>query len=309
MVGPITNSNSNLTLQANTPQVSNTESTTSTTGMGSVGQGGAVPPPVVFVSNSDQSTGAPADPGIAANEMEAALEELRNNPALRDEILAALSSGGNAEDIAVLLIKMSGMSREELLDQRLQARAAARSDLEASAAESMEAATKQIVGAIVGAVLSAVSAVVSIGGAVSSVKSSGDALKASKDANQMEKIASTATRSGDSSAPKLTETAKNAAADAGEATAAAQRANQITMAVGQLGNAAGNMISGIMEGAAKMDEAEGKLREASAQDHQAHGDVTKKAMDDLEELVKSAIQFLKAMQSAEVDLMATLTRV
>lgn len=310
MVGSISNTTTNfgITLPGETP-VGGTENINTSTGMGSVGQGGQVPPPIGFVPTNDQSTGGPSDPGTAANEVEVALEEMRNNPELREAMISALMSGGNAEEIAALLIKMSGMSREELLDQRLQARAAARSDLEASAAESMEAATKQIIGAIVSAVMSAVSAVISIGGAISSVKSSADAFKASKDANQMEKIATNATNSGDKMAPKLNEAAKNASIDAQSATQASMRAKDITLAVGQLGNAGGTLIGGTLDGAAKVDDAEGKLREASAQDNQAHGDVTKKAMDDLEEMVKSAIQFLKAMQSAEADLMANLTRV
>lgn len=278
-------------------------------GRGQIGGNSDLPPvdPTAYAPiGRDQKT---EDPGKMEKELAEALEKLKNDPAFRDQLLAALGGASNAEEIAALLIKLSSMNRENVLDQRLQARAAARSDLEGAATEMKEAAVKQVVAAVVSAVVSAATAVVSVVSAFQSIGKSVDAIKASKEANQMEKIANVAKDSGDKSAPKLTETFKNTSALAEQKTLDARRLSDIGGAISKLGGSAGELTSGSLQGASKVDESEAKQREASATDHQAHSDVTKKAMDDLEEMVKSAIQFLKAMQQAEVDLMANLTRV
>lgn len=242
-------------------------------------------------------------------DLEAAFEQLQNDPELRETLLAALSTGGSAEEIAILMIKLSSMNRENVLDQRLQARAAARSDLEGAASEMKEAAVKQFAAAVVSAVVAGISAGVSLGASISSIKSSGDAIKTTKEANQMEKTAAIAEKSGSVEAPKMKEAFKNTEALAKTQTLAAERSTSIGMAISKLGTGAGDLTSGSLQGSSKIDDSEAKMREASATDQQAASDVTKKAMDDLEELVKSAIQFLKAMQAAEVDLMANMTRV
>lgn len=308
MVGPITNTGVNTTFR-NTETPSVTTGNVPGTGMGSGGTVGALPPPPPLPSDYSGNAGLPEDPGQAADDLETALERFRNDPELREKLLSALGSGGGAEEIAALMIKFSNLGRENALDQRLQAREAAKADLMASASESREAASKQIAAAIVGFVVSVVSAVVSLAGSISSAKNAVSALKETKEANQMEKLAKIAESSGDKSAPRLTEAAKNAGASAQAATLATQRSADIGRALSQLAGGLGQLVSGVLEGAAKIDEAEGKEFEAEATDQQAQADIGKKIMDDIEEMVKAAIQFLKAMQSAEVDLMASMTRV
>ena len=287
------------------------ESNVNGTGRGSSSETGAVPPPpspppgVVIVDSQP----LPEDPGAAASEMEDILKKIQDDPNLRETLMAAIGSGANAEEIAALMIKLSNMSREEVLDQRLQARSAARSDLQGAAAEMKEAATKQFAAAVVSAVVAGISAGVSLGASVSSIKSSAQAINTSKQANTAERLASETKATGDSIAPELKETSKNLGALAESQTLAARRTADIGTAISRIGTGVGDLISGALQGDAKIDDSQGKLKEASATDEQAAADVTKKAMDDIEEMVKSAIQFLKAMQSAEVDLMASMTRV
>lgn len=278
------------------------------TGRGASGGTGAAPPP----SGDYGGYGTETPPPMTDEEIEEvneALEKLKNDPTFRENLLAALGSSGGAEEIAALMVKLSNMSRENVLDQRLQARSAARSDLEASAEQSREAAAKQIAGAIVSFVVATVAAVASLAGSIGSIKNSKEALSQSTQANKLEKGAETARLSGDKAFPEMNETAKNASVTAQHATLAARRSADIGTALSQLTGGLGNLVGGSLDGAAKIDEAQGKEHEASATDQQAQSDVTKKAMDDIEELVKSAIQFLKAMASAEVDLMASMTRV
>jgi hypothetical protein len=251
----------------------------------------------------------PEDPGAAASELETILQEMQNNPEMRQALLDAIGSGAGAEEIAALMIKLSNMSRESVLDQRLQARSAARSDLEGAASEMKQAATKQFAAAVVSAVVAGISAGVSLGASISSIKSSAEAIKTTRQANSAERLASETKATGDSIAPELKETSKNLGALAESQSLAARRTADIGTAISKIGTGVGDLISGSLQGDSKIDDSEGKLKEASATDQQAAADVTKKAMDDLEELVKSAIQFLKAMQAAEVDLMATMTRV
>ncbi len=281
------------------------------TGRGNLDETGAVPPPPAPNPGLIGTETFPMvdDPGAAASELESILERMQSDPELRETLLAAIGSGGSAEDIAAMIIKLSGMSRENVLDQRLQARSAARSDLEGAAAEMKQAATKQFAAAVVSAVVAGISAGVSLGASIGSIKSSAEAIKTTREANQADKIASVAKNSGSPDAPKLKEAAKNTTALAESQSLDARRMADIGTALSKIGTGVGDLISGSLQGDAKIDDSQGKLDEASATDQQAHADVTKKAMDDIEEMVKSAIQFLKNMQANEVDRMAMATRV
>lgn len=254
------------------------------------------------------------------------------------EFLKALNSiAGSTDELAALLIKFANMSRQDALDQRLQSRAAARGDLEAQADETREAALKNLIGAVVSAAIAVVSAFISIKGATSSVKNSAQAYDATKqstamnktaddmkiDAAQTKKIATNAETSGSSAAPTLKADAKTSKleadkvgqdatakqAEAGEKQVKAQaegtRAQALTQALGAISQVAGKAL----EYSAALDQAEGQEKAAKAQDEQANSDIAKKFMDDIEEMVKSTMRFLKEMQTAETDLMANMTRV
>lgn len=247
------------------------------------------------------------------------------------------SIGSTPDELGELLIKFANMSRQDALDNRLQARAAARGDLEAQAENTREAAAKQLIAAVVTFVVSVVSAAVALKGAGSAVKNSGEAKQMtdqanamnkqansmSKDAAQTSKIATNAEKSGSAVAPQLKNQATNQKmdadslrSDASSVQAGAQH-NQIksqteatkTQALTQVFGAFGTAVSKGVEYSAAEDTAQGQEFAAKATEEQSNSDIAKKFMDDIEELVKSTIRFLKEMQSAETDLMANMTRV
>ena len=246
------------------------------TGRGQNGGSFELPPgPVIDRRGSFRRETRPEDAKGQEADLNAASSKLATDTELKDRLMSILNSGGGAEEIAALLIKLSNMNRENVLDQRLQARSAARSDLEGAAAEMKESAAKQIAAAVVSAVMAVVSLAVTAYSAGKSIKSSVDSIGATKEANQTQKMASIAKESGDVEAPKLRETYKNQQADAQNLTLKAQNWTNMGSAASKLGDATGNLIGGVLQADAKTDDAEGKLREASATDQQAPGDVTK----------------------------------
>lgn len=257
------------------------------------------------------------DEGPSTKDLEAqekklteAFDKIRNDPALRDKLMSILSNPTTgAEEIAALLIKLSNMNRENVLDQRLQARSAARSDLEGAAGEMREAAAKQIAGAIVSAVMSVAAAVVTGVMSGMSISKSAKGIDSSQKAAGLQKDASIAKNAGQADAPDLKAEYKIESARGEKLGLDARNLSDRGNAISKALSGAGELISGSLQGSGRLDDATAKEKEASATDQQAQGDVAKKALDDLEEMVKSAIQFLKAMQAAEADLMANMTRV
>jgi len=211
--------------------------------------------------------------------------------------------------LAALLIEMTSMSRQNALDSRLQARSQARSELEGQAAETREAATKMLASAIVGMVISVVSAAIAIGGAAKSGGSIKESASHTKDAHQANKIMDSAEGGlSDAGKLKLTHQADNAGALARNAQLKGDLTTQLTGALTGLANAVKSLTEGSLGAASKMDDAQGQELAAAAQDTQANADVAKKIMDELEEMIKAAIQFLKEMAQAETDMMATASR-
>lgn len=241
----------------------------------------------------------PADLGAAAsrlNDVLAKLQDPNANPeALMKEFLGAL---GSSDDLASLMIKFAQMGRDDALDQRLSARDQAKSNLEAQADKTREAAVKELVSAVVSFAISVVSAVVSVAGAAKSAKSGAEAAEHLKDA----KSADLTTKTGRLEA-NLSQKQADVALQSG------QQANVQAQVAQQLGGATDKVVSTALNTSAKMDQAEGQEKAAEATVDQSKGDMSKKVMDDFEEMIKSAIQFLKEMQRAEVDLMANMTRV
>ena len=205
-------------------------------------------------------------------------------------------SGAGELDLAALLIMFAASARQNALDDRLASREAAAADMKGQAAESREAAVKQLVAAVVMTVISVASAVVSGIGAAKTVGSTKDAVSSAKGAVDSAK-------SGKDALAGAQNTAANAAGGK------VSHTNMVTQAVTQGMGAAGQVTEGSLNSSAKMDEADGQELGAEAQIHQSNSDIAKKIMDDLDEAIKAAIQFIKEMQRAETDLMQSMTRV
>ncbi len=231
------------------------------------------------------------------------------------------SIGGSSDELAALLIKFANMGRQNALDQRLQARDAAKSDLEAQADNTREAALKNMIAGIAMAVVAVVAAVVSVFGAVKSVGQAKGAANMNKDANAMGKDAAQMSKisdraQGSTAAAKLKTDAgtKSDAADSLKLDAKTMETKAVASgtkygAISGAVSAVGQAVQKGIEFDAANQTAEGQELAAEAQVEQSNSDLAKKVMDDLEELVKSTIRFLKEMQTAETDLMANMTRV
>lgn len=285
------------------------------TGAGAIISFGDLPPIVqeqltAFIASANSDGSGSGDAAESADRAAGAANALGNDAAsIEDRLKSLMSLVSDPDMLSKLMIDFANMSRQNALDSRLAAREQAKSDLMAAAGETREAAEKQLTGAIVSMVIAVVVAVVSVVAFVSSVGGAAKSFNQSKEAAQATKIADTAKASGSSAAPKLGEAANVAGATAGQTSNNVQALNGLMQALGGLLNAASQGTSQIFQSQATVDQAEGQEMQALATEEQANADIAKKVVEDLEELVKSAIQFLKAIQDAETDLMATMTRV
>ncbi|WP_417277784.1 hypothetical protein [Celeribacter sp.] len=215
--------------------------------------------------------------------LEAAAEKLTQAGMDPLEVLnELLGELGAAEDLAALMIEFASMGRQNALDQRLSARDQARADLEGQAQTMREAAVTQLV-------VSVVSTAAAVGASVVSFKGAGQAGKlagAAKDAS-MEGASEMSTA--------LNTQAQNVSTRA-------QAVSGLINAGSSAGEGGGSMIS-------KNIEAGGQELAAKAQTEQSNAELGKSVMDDFKDLVRSIIQFLKDQQQAEIDRMATTTRI
>ncbi len=231
-----------------------------------------------------------------------------------------LAEIGGDDVLAKLMIEFAAMGRQQALDSRLQARENARSQLMGQAAETREAADKALAGAIIAGVISIVASVVSIGGGISQlgkakemVKLSSQADTATQAANQASSFSKGADGASKVGAEKMAAsyeaTAKAANTSLNTLQSGAQGTQMLVQGISGLVNALAQMIKGGLDAGAKMDEARGQEMAADAQIEQSNSDLAKKVMDELEELIRTAIQFIKEMKQAEADLMQSMTRV
>lgn len=281
-------------------------------GGGVNGQGGEVPPgtgtqfkiesmlanlfPQNQVTGDTRTKSLGKDDAATLKEFESALKTL----------LAAVR---DPDMLSKLMVEMSSMSRQNALDARLNARSQARSELEGQAAETRESAQKMMISAIVGMVLAVVSAVISIAGAAKSISATKNTAGHVKDSIQANKIMDNAGDGlSDAGKMKLSHQAAGSEALGKISQAKADSMTQLTGALAGLSNAFKSMSEGILNSEAKKDEAQGQMLAAAAQDSQANADMAKQFMDELEEMIRTAIQFLKDMQQAETDMMATASR-
>ncbi len=222
-----------------------------------------------------------------------------------------VSSVRDPDKLATLIMEFASMSRQNALDVRLAARAQARSELEGQASETREAAQKALIAAAVSFAFAVVSAVISIGSAVSSIGKIKEGLASTKDAIQTQKIADGITGNGLgdlANKSKLNHIAEGMQKSGDAAIKLGDARSQLGQAISGLMNAVGKLSEGILQGMSKYDEARGQELAAAAQDSQANADFAKQFMDELQEMLNAAMQFLKEMAQAETDMMATASR-
>lgn len=268
---------------------------------------------------SVQTEANPPETAKAEANLQQALES-GDSAKIAQSIADFLAEIGGDDVLAKLMIEFAAMGRQQALDARLQARENARSQLMGQAEETRQAADKALAGAIIAGVISIVASVVSIAGGVSQL---GKAKEMVKLANQADTASAAASQASSFSkgAEGATKTAAKEMSDLYKQTAnsantslqtlqaGAQGTQMLVQGVSGLVNALAQMIKGGLDAGAKMDEAKGQEMAADAQIEQSNSDLAKKVMDELEELIRTAIQFIKEMKQAEADLMQSMTRV
>lgn len=263
----------------------------------------SLPSMTVLTSFVQQNTGMSSNRLADSNpKLAAALEDLNK--------LIKLVKGST--DIAAILIELASMQRQAALDQRVASRELAKAQLLGQAAETRQAAAKELVAAIVQMVVSIVAASITFAGAAGGakeIKKAGtDLTEVANLTKNMNKLIKNGVDEGSDFISKLgakiTDIGKSA-------DLSLRKAENITMrfnAISQMVNALGEGIGGMLRASAKMDEAQGQELAAQSQDTQADGDVFKAFMESIDELIRTAIEFIKKMQDAEVELMATASR-
>lgn len=234
-----------------------------------------------------------------------------------DTLIKALR---DPDQLAALLIEMNEMQRQNSLDQRLASRETAKSQLEGQAAETRQAAVKEMAAAAVALAMSVVSFAISVAGAGNMGKEAKQASTASKTATEFKDAAADLKGKLGS----VTDPAKRAELEksigkleiqAGKFEAASNagfrevdRINMLTQAVNSLVKGLGEGIEGMLRASAKMDEAQGQTLAANAEDTRADADALKAFTDAIDELLRAALEFIQKMNDAQVELMASASR-
>lgn len=218
------------------------------------------------------------------NKLQTALADaMAGDDGALDALKSLLGELGIGDDLSTLMVEFAAMGRQNALDQRLASREQAKSELLSQAATTRTAAVTQAIVAGLALAVSILSAGVSIGGAKAASESA-------------DEVADVVAKGGDQAQLSMINTAATATQASNQAT------TQVISVVGQLAQGIGGVVSGNIQ-------ADGQVDAANAQMEQSNSDLAKKVMDDFEEIVRATIQFLKEMQQAETDLMASMTRV
>lgn len=188
---------------------------------------------------------------------------------------------GGIDLLARALIEMAADQRKSALESRLAAREEAKGELMQQAGTMRSEAAKMIAGAIVSAIVQIIGAGVSIGFSASAMKS--------LDAGKM----------GTLGKDLRVDDFSRGMADVN---------NAIGGAVKSIGDAVGNMVNGMLQGAAKLDAAQGTEHAAEAEEIRGKGDMAKELGDAVEEMIKAVINFLKELKDAQAEQMRSLTK-
>jgi hypothetical protein len=184
------------------------------------------------------------------------------------------------------LIELLNNQRQSAVDQRANARESAKNELLDAAGKNKEAASKQMEAAVVGLVFGV------LGGAIQST-AGGMTVKAQ------------ATHIGNIKGV-TNEATLNTASQVHQGEL--QKISSFGGALKDITNSSGQGASGTIQSDASNLQAEGQEIQAVAQDTQNQQDIAKKFAEDLTEVAKSVIQFIKEIRNAEIERMASITR-
>ena len=84
--------------------------------------------------------------------------------------------------------------------------------------------------------------------------------------------------------------------------------NLLTQAVTGLLRGISEGLEGNLRAFGKMDDAQGQVLAANAEDTKADADANKSFMDAIDDLLKSALDFIQKLNDAEVEMMASASR-
>jgi hypothetical protein len=236
--------------------------------------------------------------------------------------------GSTSSFLARALIEFAAEQRKNALDERMNARETAQTQLKGQANEMREAADKIMGGAILNLVMTVVMSAVSIGmsigaavGNASATKEMVGGLKEMKstaaDAENFSKAAQIhkANPSGAEFNVKADAAKAKLQVQGNEFTTISQGAqkytsiNTVGQAMTQLGSGVGNSGNSIMQAQSKEDDAQAAEAAAAAQYAEGQADINKDLQNTMSEFIKTIINFLKELKEAEVDQMRALTKV
>lgn len=322
----ITNSGvSTTTIDRTSTQGTQGTSGVATTGSGISGQTGGVGgvptgSQTGGVASTNTSGTQPSNTGQAQRRVGEAQTNAADTLRALNDLISSLR---DPDQLAALLIEMNNLQRQQALDQRLASRDTAKAQMEGQAAEMRDAAIKEIASAAVAVVMAVVSFAVSMVGAMKMGKETSSAIDAGKQAGEItdkisglqSRIAKVADKLGDDALKQLDNKMSDMqalATKAGRTMDAAFRKsdliNTYTQAANSLIKGIGEGLEGTLRGLGKMDDAQGQILAANAEDTKADADQIKEFMNSIDELLKAALEFMQKLNDAEVELMASASR-
>lgn len=318
-----TNTGYTVPVDNGTPQTGTIQNSTVQTGNGVGGSTGNQQVPVgggqtsTVMPRSGGGGEAPKDLSASQRSLVEARDTLNKASAVLDKLISALR---DPDQLAALLIEMNELQRQNALDQRLASRDSAKSQLEGQAAETRQAAVKEMAAAAVAMAMAVVSFAVSAGGAGKMGAEAKDAAKAGKVAGEFrDAIADLKGKMGSVTDPaqkaklegaisKLEVQASKFEGLSNAGFREVDRLNMLTQAINSIVKGMSEGIEGILRGSAKMDEATGQLLAANAEDTKADADALKDFTDGIDNLLRAALEFITKMNDAEIELMASASR-
>ena len=300
-------------------------------GLGAMEAGGQIPDGLLSKLNALSQTahgsvvfdnwfnGLTGDNAATETRLVASLNDAEKG-AIKAAIAELLASVRDPDALAKMLIEFAANARQNALDARLSARAQAKSELHEQAGKTREAADKAVSAAWMQlgfAIGSAVVTGISAGFSAANLKDAGKLTGQLSKANKiMDKAGDIADAAGDTSVGRQAANVSSKAGRLGgeiskDIDLVLQKTNLINTVGGgaaQLATAGGTFGAGLENAAAQKIEADGQALAAEAQDTQADADLAKQFMDELQEMINSALQFLREISQAETEMMATASR-
>jgi hypothetical protein len=228
----------------------------------------------IFLALVTSSNLAPSTDIFNSSNLTATLDKYE---ALSEKVTTTLSSTSTTRLLASAFVEMAASQRKQALEDRVNSRLAAKSELMDQASELKDAASKMMTGAIVSLVMTIVASAVTIGFSIAGGMKAGSALSKGGDA-------------------------------AASINIQAQSLASVGTALGQIGNSVGSGTQTMLQADSKKIEADAQLNAAQAEELKAESDIDKEFQQALNELIKHVIDFLKEIQKAEVEQMAAVTR-